>query len=256
MPNDASQPIDGDSPLELPTRIVATENPTTEAPGHVEARPDVEPPTGNINDSANHPPQYPAPPKPSDLALIMAYWIHRLLAARGTDDGSAYSAAIAAIRELDAPNALRAARAILGPLPHPVARVIRDHVELRGRKRSPRIRLAAVSDEYGPSTKARRFRRLQWLRLLMQGGERYETRTVMGHCPVCRKITQQSLELNVPFFVAVTCRDCPPKGRSGSRVRRYAPPPFYLHDERGPDGIMRADVDGAIAVLMNVVSQG
>jgi hypothetical protein len=192
----------------------------------------------------------PRPPTTSDLAVALAYWICRLMAHRYVSEEAAYQAAIATIRQIFVREALRSARRVLGPLSVPVQRVIRWHSERRAAIRGTRRN--KTPDEYSPSIRPARFQRLRAIRVLTAGGERHEIRSVRARCPVCRTITPQVLELNLPFYVAISCLRCRPTSNR-SRQPSYSPAPFYLRPMAGPDGVIASDVDGAVAVLSRIV---
>lgn len=88
-----------------------------------------------------------------------------------------------------------------------------------------------------------RIRRLGASRLVEMTEEHREVCSVRAPCPICKKSTTHSVELNLPVFVAIVCGVCD-----------HAPPPYLLRDTRGPDGIIPSDREGAIRVLMCVES--
>lgn len=167
----------------------------------------------------------PPPPTTENLALLLAFSLFQFGNSRGITRAVAYAAAVAAMGQAILGNALRAAREVLGPLPHPLQRLIRDHVKMRETIQVRRARTNEVPDQYSPETRPTRFGRLRVIRFLKHSGEHREVRYVRRHCPVCRDETRQVLELNLPHCVWIACTRCAPKTKR-SRAASYGPPPL------------------------------
>ena len=168
----------------------------------------------------------------------------------GISEETAYAAAIAAIRQNTPSLALRSARLVLGRLPFPVGRWSAgtpSDAEIIHRARSIR-----TQDEYSPSTRLSDSSASAPSAFSRRAVNATEVSVVLAPCPVCRGITKQTLELNFPIYVAISCNKCRPTNNR-SRKPHYGPAPFYLRPIVGPNGIIPANLNGAIHVLSRVI---